>query len=254
MLRPRIIPVLQIMGQGLYKTVEFKHPSYVGDPLIAVKIFNDKEVDEILVVDLNATRGANKPRFDYLKQLASESFVPLAYGGGVSTLKEVETLIKIGFEKVVFNSSLKNGFDLVTASANLIGSQSVVVSIDYKKKLFGKKEVYFNAGTTSSGMTPVEFALKAEAAGAGELIVQSIEKDGTQKGYDVDTISEIAAAVKIPVVGCGGAANYQNCIDVIKDGHASAAAAGALFVYQGKFKAVLINYPQRKWIQQQLGY
>lgn len=254
MLRPRIIPVLQIMGQGLYKTVEFKHPSYVGDPIIAVKIFNDKGVDEIIIQDLNAARSISGIRFDYLKQIASESFVPLAYGGGVQSLKDVETLIQIGYEKVIFNSATQKNFDLITAAAKLVGSQSVVLSVDYRKKFLGKKEVYFKAGTVAGGLSPLEFSLRAEAAGAGELIVQAIDRDGTQKGYDIETIQQISKAVKIPVVGCGGASTYTDCIQIIKYSGASAAAAGALFVYQGKFKAVLINYPQRKWINQELDF
>lgn len=241
--RTRVIPCLLLKNTGLVKTTKFKDPRYLGDPRNVVKIFNDKEADELVLLDITATCEGRGPRFELIGEIASECFMPLAYGGGITSLDEVKRLIGIGIEKVVLNSAAVANPGLVEATARVIGSQSVVVSMDVKQKFLTRRyEVHTHSGTRGSGLDPVAFARRMEEAGAGEIFLNSVDRDGTMSGYDLDLVRSVVQAVRIPVVACGGAAAVEDLARVIHVG-ASAASAGSMFVYQGKLKAVLISFP-----------
>jgi cyclase len=248
MLRPRVIPALLLRGQGLYKTRQFKDPVYVGDPINTVKIFNEKEVDEIVLLDIAATVDGKAPATETIAEIASEGFMPMAYGGGIRTLEQVRAILKSGVEKVVLNTLAIEEPLAVREIATFAGSSSVVVSIDAKKKLFGGYEVYTRAGRKATGLTPVGFAQRAEQLGAGEILLNSIDQDGTMRGYDLDLVRQVTAAVNIPVIACGGAGSLEHFAQAIKAG-ASAVAAGSMFVFQGKHRAVLISYPTSREIE-----
>ncbi|CAG0930635.1 cyclase [Planctomycetaceae bacterium] len=253
MLRARFIPTLLLKGRGLYKTVRFKNETYVGDPINAVRIFNDKAVDELILLDIDAHRRGGGPNFEVITDIASEAFVPLCYGGGVTKLAEFEALFKLGIEKVAVNSAATGSMALVTEAAKVFGSQSVVVGIDVRKTLFGKHERYVRSASISTKETAVEAARKAEAAGAGELMLYSVDRDGTMQGYDIPLVREVASAVKVPVIACGGAGSIADMALVINEGHAASAAAGSIFVFQGKHRAVLITYPDEQAIAAAMG-
>jgi cyclase len=239
---PRVIPVLLLRGRGLYKTVKFKDPTYVGDPLNTVRLFNEKEANEIVVLDIGATAEGRGPNFEFLEDLASECFMPFAYGGGITTTDQIKKLFYLGAEKAVINSAAAERPDMIDEAARQFGSQSIVVSIDVQKKLFGGYEVCTHNGTKGRGRKPVEFAKEAESRGAGEILINAIDRDGTMAGYDLDLIAEVSSALSIPVVACGGASGNTDFRKAISSG-AAAVAAGAYFVFQGKHRAVLISYP-----------
>lgn len=252
MIRPRVIPALLLKGQGLVKTVKFKDPKYLGDPINIVRIFNDKEVDEIVLLDIAATPENRPPQFDLLKNIASEAFIPLAYGGGIRSMDDVRKLLSIGIEKLVLNTSAVENPALIREAADYAGSQAVVVSMDVKKGLLGKYEVFTRCGQKKTGLDPVKHAVEMEKMGAGEILLNSIDRDGTMQGYDVDLVRKVADAVRVPVVACGGAGNLTHVAEVIKQGHASAAAAGSIFVFQGPLRGVLISYPTQKELKELL--
>lgn len=243
MRRIRVIPVLQYQNQGLVKTINFKNPKYVGDPINAVKIFNDKEVDELAFVDITATREKKEPDYARIKELAEECFMPLAYGGGITTTDQIQKILSLGVEKVIINSSAITNQKLISEAAALFGSQSIVVSIDIKKKFIGGYKVHYYSGEKSIAETPMEFAKQMEKLGAGEIIVNSIDRDGTYKGYDMELLKNITSTVSIPVIALGGGNSFDNLYAAVKEGGASAVAAGSLFVFHGPHRAVLINYP-----------
>lgn len=243
--RPRVIPVLTIDGENLVKTTQFKKPRYLGDPINAVKIFNGKSVDELCVLDITASKNNKGPQFDLLKDIAVEAFMPLSYGGGIHTMDQIKTLFKIGYEKVIINSSFIENPKLIREASIFAGSQSVVVSIDVKRNVFGKPVAYIKDGMKKCDESPVELAMKAEKYGAGELIINSIDHDGMMDGYDLDLIKEISQAVSIPVVACGGAKHVSD-FKLALDHGAHGVAAGSLFVYYGPKKAVLITAPSEK--------
>jgi cyclase len=251
MIRPRVIPALLLKGQGLVKTVKFKDPKYLGDPINIVKIFNDKEVDELIFLDITATNQKRRPPFEMLGKITSECFMPLGYGGGIRGLEDVKTLLGIGIEKVILNTIAAETPTFVTEVAEYAGSQAVVVSMDVKKGLLGKYEVLTHSGKTGTGLDPVRHALEMEKRGAGELFVNSIDRDGTMQGYDLELVRRVAGAVNIPVVACGGAGNVQHLAEAIQGG-ASAAAAGSLFVFQGPLRGVLISYPSQEELRRVL--
>lgn len=248
MIRARLIPTLLLKGQGLYKTVRFKDETYVGDPMNAVRIFNDKAVDEIILLDIDAHRRGTGPNFELIADIASEAFVPLCYGGGVTRLQEFERLFTLGIEKVAVNTAAVGAMELVSQASKVFGAQSIVVGIDVRKPFFGRQERYIKSATVSTKQTPREAAVCAEAAGAGELLLYSVDRDGTMQGYDVPLVREVASAVRVPVVACGGAGSLADMVKVIREGHAASAAAGSLFVFQGKHRAVLITYPDETTI------
>jgi cyclase len=242
-LRHRIIPVLTIDERRLVKTVRFREPRYLGDPLNAVRLFNEKEVDEIVILDIGATRRSRAPDFSFIGDLASECFMPMAYGGGIASLDHVSRVLSLGVEKVVMNTAAVEKPEVVSAAATIYGSQAVIGSIDVRRRWTGKTEGVTHSGTKSTKKGPVELARAMEQAGAGELLVTSIEHDGQMQGYDLDLIRQVAAAVAIPVIACGGAGNLDDIRLAVRDAGASAASAGSLFVYQGKHRAVLVNFP-----------
>lgn len=243
MIRPRVIPVLLLQNRGLVKTIKFKDPTYLGDPINIVRIFNDKEVDELIFLDITATAENRPPSFDLLNNITSECFMPLGYGGGIRSMDDVRRLMGIGIEKVILNAVAVENPSLVRSAADYVGSSSVVVSMDVKKGLQGKYEILTRNGKNRTGLDPVKHAVEMEKMGAGELFVNSVDRDGTMQGYDVDLIKSISSAVSIPIVACGGAGKLQDLEDVIKLGGASAAAAGSLFVFQGPLRGILISYP-----------
>ena len=249
MIRTRVIPCLLLRNLGLVKTVRFRDPKYLGDPINIVKIFNDKEVDELVFLDITATAENKRPPFGLLEKIASECFMPLGYGGGVRSLEDMRTLFSIGIEKVSVNSYAVENPTFIRAAADLFGIQSTVVSIDVKKNRWGKYEVFTHSGQRATGLDPAKFAADMERQGAGELLLNSIDRDGTMQGYDLDLIKHVTGAVNVPVVACGGAGNVQDLAAAVKQGGASAAAAGSMFVFQGPHRAVLISYPSSKELQ-----
>lgn len=242
MSRIRIIPVLLLDKGGLYKTIKFKNASYVGDPINSVKIFNEKEADELVV--LGFTASANKTAIDFKKiaEIAGEAFMPMAYGGGIKTLDEAKKVFDAGYEKVVLNSILFRDLSLVEKIGQIYGAQAVVCAIDVKKNIFGKYKVYSDSGTKSTNWSPAEWARELETNGAGEILLNSIEQDGTWGGYDLTITRQVAQAINIPLIACGGAGSTSDLINAVKAG-ASAVAAGSMFVYQKKGMGVLINFP-----------
>ena len=244
MLRPRIIPCLLVHKAGLVKTVGFEKPKYVGDPLNAVRIFNEKEVDELMVVDIDATRQVCEPDYKLIANLASECRMPLAYGGGVRTVEQFERLVSLGVEKVSTSAAAVADLSLVSAAAQRVGGQSVVVVIDVRRK--GKSfEVFTHNGTKATGLDAVEFARRAAAAGAGEIVINSIDRDGQMKGYDLDLVRAVRSAVTCPLTVLGGAGALADMAGLVKEFGIVGAAAGSLFVFKGVYRAVLINYPAR---------
>lgn len=252
MLKTRVIPALLFKDQGLVKTVQFRNPSYVGDPINAIKIFNDKEVDELVLLDIAASREGRGPSFELIEEIASECFMPLGYGGGIRTLADIRRILATGVEKVILNSAAHENPALIEEAARAAGSQSVVVSIDAKKKLFGGYEVMTAGGTRGTGKDPAAFAAEMAQRGAGEILINSVDRDGTQKGFDLDLVKRVAAAVDVPVVACGGAGTLAHLREAV-DAGASAVAAGSMFVYVGRHRAVLINYPQYRELERLFG-
>ena len=246
MVRTRVIPCLLLRNMGLVKTRRFKDAVYIGDPINAVRIFNDKEVDELVLLDINATPDGKRLPFDMLAKVASQCFMPLCYGGGVRTVEDMAQLYSIGIEKVALNSQAVKTPTLVRAAADRFGAQSVIVSIDVKKSYFGKYEVVTEGGRKGTGKDPVRWAAEMQAMGAGELFLNSVDRDGMMEGYDLELIRRVTAAVGIPVVACGGAGKLADLSSVVTAGGASAAAAGSLFVFQMPHRAVLINYPSQR--------
>jgi cyclase len=244
MLRTRVIPVLLLKERGLVKGRQFKNYRYVGDPLNAVKIFNEKEVDELVFLDICATNEYRGPDFDLLADIASEAFMPFSYGGGVKTVKQIERLFSIGVEKVIINTGAFLDVKFVKESVKVAGSQSVVVSMDVKKSLLGSYEVYVNNGKINTKLNSAVYAKQMQDLGVGELIVSSIDREGTGKGYDIKLLEMVSNAVGIPVIGLGGAGCMQDLADAKNQTNVSGLAAGDLFIFHGKHKAVLITYPK----------
>jgi cyclase len=242
----RIIPVLLLKGGGLYKTVRFGKDNYVGDPINTVKIFNEKEADELVLLDYHASLDKRGPDFSKIAEIAGEAFMPMAFGGGITHLDQARKVFDGGFEKVVLNSVLFDNLSIVEETGNIYGAQSVVASIDVKKNLFGKHKVYSVSGTRKTDLDPVEWAKTLESAGAGEIFLNSVDRDGTWEGYDIPLIRAVSAAVKIPVIACGGAGSMADFEKAVREGGASAVAAGSMFVYQRKGMGVLINFPAQK--------
>ncbi|MGR3173265.1 MAG: AglZ/HisF2 family acetamidino modification protein [Candidatus Scalindua sp.] len=246
MLSTRVIPCLLLKDHGLVKTVGFKKSTYVGDPINAIKIFNEKEVDELIFLDITATRENRQPLFNLISEIVSECFMPFCYGGGVKCLKDIQTIFSLGAEKVAINTQAIANPSLIKQASDLYGSQSIVVSMDVKKNMFGKYQIFSHLQGKSLKLDPVEFAVQMKEQGAGELLVNSVDKDGTMRGYDVELLNKVASAVTIPVIACGGAGSLEDFSAAVKVGNASAVAAGSMFVFHGKHRAVLINYPTQQ--------
>ncbi len=251
MRRVRVIPVLLIHKGGLVKSVRFKNYIYVGDPINAVKIFNEKEIDEIVILDIDALAMKRTPNMRMVKEIAGEAFIPLAYGGGITHIDQIKELFYLGVEKVIMNNSAVNNPKLISEAAGLVGSQSVVVSIDVKKNLFGQYKVYTKNGSINTNLDPVSFAQKVQNEGAGEIFINSIDRDGTYGGYDLALVEKVSKSLTIPLIACGGASGVDDFFPAIKGG-ASAVAAGSLFVFQRPHQAVLISYPSQEELTQKL--
>ena len=245
MLRPRIIPSLLIQDNGLVKTVNFKNPKYVGDPINAVRIFNEKEVDELAIFDIDATAKGLEPNYSLIERIANQSRMPLCYGGGVKTVEQAQKIFGLGIEKVAVSSAVLHNPELITQIANRVGAQSVIVVLDVKKKLFGGYEVYTHNGKKSTGINPFDFAEKAQRLGAGEIIINSIDQDGVMKGFDMNLIDKVRDKISLPLTVLGGAGELQHIQQVIHKHGVIGVAAGSLFVFKGVYKAVLINYPEK---------
>ncbi|MBS3918868.1 MAG: AglZ/HisF2 family acetamidino modification protein [Deltaproteobacteria bacterium] len=243
MLKTRIIPCLLLKGQGLVKTVKFRNPKYVGDPINAVKIFNDKEVDELVLLDIEASVEGRPPRIKLISEIASECFMPLSYGGGLRDLDDIKTVFNLGVEKVIINSYAIENPNFVKEASGRFGSQSVVVAVDVKKSAFGKYEILTYGGRRKAKLNFVDHVKEMEKLGAGEIFLNSIDRDGAMEGYDIEMIKKVTDSVSIPVIACGGAGRVEDFVEAVVQGGASAVAAGSMFVFHGKHRAVLITYP-----------
>ena len=246
MLRPRIIPCLLVHQGGLVKTTEFKDPKYVGDPINAVKIFNEKEADELIVIDIDATVDKREPDYRMISNLAAECRMPLCYGGGVSTTEQVKKIISLGVEKVAISAAAINNPNVITEMANAVGSQSIVVVLDIRKKtgIFSKGyELCSHNAKESHKLDLIEFAKTVEAAGAGEIVINSVDQDGRMKGYDLPLAKQMRQTLRIPMTFLGGAGSFQDLEALLKECGVVGAAAGSLFVFKGPYRAVLISYP-----------
>lgn len=240
--RPRVIPVLLLSGTGLYKTTKFSKPVYLGDPLNILKIFNEKGVDEVVICDISATEEKRGPRFELLKELAAEAFMPLGYFGGVRSVSHAQELLAMGYEKIGFNTYAFEEPSVLEQLAKVVGVQSVSVCLDFKKTLFGGYELKAARGRNSIPGDWKQWVHRFQNLGVGEFVVQSIDRDGQMAGYDVDLIQMVAKECRVPVIALGGAARVQDLSAAVAAG-AHAAAAGSMFVFQGKHRAVLISYP-----------
>lgn len=245
MLRPRIIPSLLIQDNGLVKTVNFKNPKYVGDPINAVKIFNEKEVDELAIFDIDATVKGLEPNYSLIERIANQSRMPLCYGGGVKTVEQAQNIFGLGIEKIALSSSVLHNPKLITQIADRVGAQSVIVVLDVKKKLLGGYEVYTHNGKKATGINPFKFIEEAQKLGAGEIVINSIDQDGVMKGFDMSLIDKARERSSLPMTVLGGAGTLEDIKKVIDKHKIIGVAAGSLFVFKGKYKAVLINYPNK---------
>lgn len=243
MLKQRVIPCLLLRNGGLYKTVKFANPKYVGDPINAIRIFSDKEVDELMVLDIGASKEGREPDYALIEQFAGECFMPLCYGGGVRTVEQARQLFALGVEKVCLQTAAMADMSLVTRIAERFGSQSVLVSADVKRSIFGKRQLYGAADGKTVSTPWLDYLRSAVAAGAGEVVLNAVDRDGTMQGMDLDMIREASAALPVPLVAVGGAGSLADIKAAIEAG-ASAVSAGAFFVFHGPHRAVLITYPR----------
>ena len=248
MLRTRVIPCLQLLDESLVKTVRFKNPGYIGDFVNTVRIFNELEVDELCFLSIRASQKGEQPNFEILSQIASECFMPLSYGGGIKDFDTASRIFKMGFEKIVLNSVVFEKPQLVSDLANHFGSQSVIVSIDYKKDFFGRINIYSHGGTRKQKGDLLEFVKYIESLGAGELLLTSIDQEGTWQGYDLSTLKVLSEAIDIPVIVSGGAGELRHFEEAITNG-ASALGVGSMVVYQSKGMGVLVNFPDQKQLK-----
>jgi imidazole glycerol-phosphate synthase subunit HisF len=249
MLKKRVIPCLQLAGESLVKTVKFKNPGYIGDPINTVRIFNELEVDELCFLDIRATIENRQPNIEILEKIANECFMPLSYGGGIDNFDMARKIMSIGFEKLVINTHAFQNMGLITQLSQHFGAQSVVASIDVKKNLWGKHIIYIKDGTEKINTDIIEYALQLQQAGAGEILLTSMDKEGTWSGYDIEITRRVSEAVNIPVISNGGAGNLQHIEEVVKQGKASAVSLGSMVVYQQKGMGVLVNFPDKKQLE-----
>jgi cyclase len=252
MLRARVIPCLLLRNGGLVKTQHFGDAKYVGDPINAVKIFNEKEVDELVVFDIEASKRGSEPDYDLLADIASECFMPVCYGGGVTSVEQAQRIVQLGIEKIAVNSAAIRKPGLIPALADVLGTASVVAGIDVKCDWLGRYRVYDASVGKLTDRVPETYAAELARAGAGEIFLNSVDRDGAQEGYDLKLIDKVAQAVSVPVIACGGAGRTEDFVSAVGAG-ASAVAAGSLFVFQGRHRAVLISYPPYRELERLLG-
>jgi len=250
MYRPRIIPVLLLQNKGLVKSIKFKDYRYIGDPINAVRIFNDLKADELAFIDILATKEKRTVSLDFVKDVGEEANMPFSVGGGIKTLEDIRKIIEAGAEKVILNTIAGVNPGFVSDASDAFGSSTITVCIDVKKDFWGNEKAWINAGTKSIDSDPVTYARQMEDSGAGEIIIQSIDRDGTMTGYDVTLVKRIADAVSIPVVSLGGAGKWEDLINLNSLVSLNGLAAGSLFIYHGERHAILVNYPERQEIQQ----
>jgi imidazole glycerol-phosphate synthase subunit HisF len=248
MFRPRIIPVLLLKNRGIVKSIKFRDHRYIGDPINAVKIFNDLKADELVFLDILAHKENRTISIELIKNVGEEANMPFAAGGGISTIEQIKAILAVGAEKVVINSKAASAPDFIKSASETFGSSTIVVCLDVKKKKFGKEQTWIFGGKKPTGVDPIEFAQLMESKGAGEIIVQSIDRDGTMTGYDINLIRKISERVRIPVIALGGAGNMNHLKEAYVKGLANGLAAGSMFVYHGARNAVLINYPEKEEI------
>jgi cyclase len=239
-----VIPVLLLQGEGLVKTVGFEKPKYVGDPRNAVKIFNEKMADELGLLDIDATRKNRPPRFSLVSEIVSEAFMPIAYGGGIRTVEDARDMIARGVEKIIVGSHAVKDPAFIAELASSLGSQSLVVCMDVKDTGTEGYQLYTDSGGRRTSWNPIDFAREAQALGAGEIMVNSIDRDGTMEGYDLELIHAVSEAISVPLIACGGAGSLADLGAVVREAGASAAAAGSLFVFHGRYRSILITYPE----------
>ncbi|HIF00358.1 MAG: AglZ/HisF2 family acetamidino modification protein [Fuerstiella sp.] len=253
MRRIRVIPTLLLNADGgLVKTTKFAKRTYIGDPINAVKIYNEKEVNELLLLDIDATREGREPRYDLIEDIVSEAFMPIGYGGGITSVDQMARLFQLGMEKVVLSTAAQEIPGLVRSASERFGAQSVVVCLDAKRSWVRKCSVYTHCGMKNTGLSPVAAAQVAVEQGAGEIVVYSMERDGTYSGYDLELLRSVSAAVRVPVIACGGARNVDDFYPAIAQAGGSAVAAGSMFVFQGAQRGVLISYPSETELQERL--
>jgi cyclase len=253
MLQSRIIPALLISHGDLVKTTKFKDPKYVGDPLNAIRIFNEKEVDELMLIDISASKEGREPDYELIEQVAGECFMPLAYGGGISNIEQAKRIFSLGVEKICLQSAVLENPNLITKFASYFGSQSIMVSIDIKKDWLGQAHIYSYSNGRCLKSPWIEYSKKLVCAGAGEILLNAVDKDGTLGGPDLKIIRELSDSIDIPLIALGGVSSLSDIKSVI-DAGASAVAAGAMFIYHGPHRAVLINYPKSSELKKILNY
>lgn len=249
MLQKRVIPCLLLHKGGLYKTEKFKKPTYIGDPINAIKIFNEKEVDELMFLDIDATVLYKEPNYKMIEDIASECFMPLCYGGGVKSMEQMKKIYALGVEKISLSSQAVLNPSLIREAASIFGRQSVMITIDVKKDFWGKTKVFIHNGKTNTKLNPIEFVTIVESLGAGEIVINSIDNDGMMNGYDSELLKALKAVVTIPLIALGGAGKMEHIKEVFEQANVDAVACGSLFVYQGPLKGVLISYPPYEKIQ-----
>jgi cyclase len=252
MISTRVIPTLLLCGEGLVKTVNFQNKKYIGDPINAVRIFNEKEVDELIFLDIEAGSTCRGPQFELLSSITEEAFMPMAYGGGITTLVQIERLFKLGFEKVVINTSAYRDPKLISEAAAVFGSQSIVGAVDVRRSVSGEYKLFSSAGSVQEHVSLSDHLKQLVSAGAGEIFINSIDRDGTLTGYDLVLLKEVCSQVSVPVVACGGAGSIRHFVEAVEQAHVSAVAAGSFFVFIGPHRAVLITYPDRHILTREL--
>jgi cyclase len=249
MLQTRVMPCLLLYEGALVKTIQYQNPSYIGDPVNAIKIYNEKEVDELIILDIGVTKNKGEIDYQLLSQITTECFMPLAYGGGVTSIEQMKRLFNLGIEKIIINTFAETNPEFITLATQMFGSQSVVVSVDVKRNLLGNYQIFTRGGTHKSRYNFKEYCQMMEKAGAGELLINSIDREGTWKGFDSKLIRAVTDITSLPVIASGGAGSVEHIKDVVENGHASAAALGSMAVYQGKDLGVLINFPKRETLE-----
>jgi len=246
LINKRIIPVLLLQNNTLHKTVKFKKPSYVGDPLNTLRIFNEKEADEIIILDISSRARITGPNFNLLKNISEEMFSPVAYGGGIRTVAQAEKILSLGFEKISFCTEVHDNPSLLKQCIQEFGAQAIIAAIDLKKNILGKRHAYTEGGSKRIKKNWKEYLSSVDELRVGEILVNDISKDGTLDGYDLELFKEVSASLKTPIIASGGAKSLTDIHNLFLNTDVNAAAAGSLFVYHGRKKAVLITYPSRK--------
>lgn len=249
MLRTRVIPILLLHNESLVKTIKFKKFNYIGDPINSVRIFNELEVDELIFLDITVSKEKKKPNLKLLSEISNECFMPLSYGGGIDSLDKAKEIFDIGFEKISINTSSLIKPELITQISKHYGSQAIIVSMDIKKNMFGKPTVRMLGGKKDTGKNPIEWAKEIEDRGAGEILITSIDNEGTWNGFDINNIKQITENVSIPVIAHGGGGTIEDIAEVINKSNASAVALGSMIVFQKKDMGVLLNFPDKKKLE-----